>query len=170
MIRTFRPTDREALLAITALAFDGVSIDQNIEARYGLIQGVAWQQRKARHIEADIQANPNGIFVFESEGRVVGYITCRVELRAGIGAIPNLAVHPDHQGRGIGKQLIEAALAYLKSLGLKFARIETLEQNRRGAGFYPRMGFREIAWQIHYIRPLDDPSPPSPSPPSSPSP
>ncbi len=155
MIRPFRPTDRDALIEITARAFEGVSIDQNIEARYGVVHGVRWQERKARHIENDLAVNPAGIFVFEDAGRIAGFISCRFDRQTLIGSIPNLAVHPGHQGKGIGKQLIAAGLAYLRSLGMKFVRIETLEQNRRCVALYPRLGFREVARQIHYIMPLD---------------
>ena len=70
-------TDRDALIDITIRAFDRVSIDQNIEARFGLVDGSTWQQRKASHIEADIALHPTGIFVYELDGTVVGYATSR---------------------------------------------------------------------------------------------
>jgi len=154
MIRPYRSTDRDTLIQVTKLAFDGVSIDQNIEALYGVIHGVRWQERKGSHVEADIAANPSGIFVYEADGCVVGYVSCRINAATAIGAIPNLAVHPAHQGAGIGRQLLNAALAYLRSTGMKFARIETLEQNARCVALYPKLGFTEVARQIHYIRPL----------------
>jgi len=157
MIRPFRPDDRDALLEITARAFDGVSIDQNIESIYGPINGMGWQERKISHVEDDIAANPGGIVVFEANGQPVGFASCRVNHRTRIGSIPNLAVHPHHQGKGIGKALLQAALAYLEAQGMEFARIETLEQNRRCMRFYPRAGFREVARQVHYIRPLGQP-------------
>jgi ribosomal protein S18 acetylase RimI-like enzyme len=63
-------------------------------------------------------------------------------------------VHPNFQQQGLGRQLIDTALAYLKEEGMLYVRIETLEQNQIGTTFYPKMGFVEIARQIHYIRPL----------------
>ena len=156
MIRPYRASDYEAIAAVTTLAFDGVSIDQNIERRYGVIHGVPWQERKAAHIKADVAANPGGIFVYELDGEVVGCVTCRFQPRTRIGSIPNLAVHPDHQGKGIGKQLLRAALDYLRALGMEFVRIETLEQNERCCAFYPKLGFEEVARQIHYIMPLGE--------------
>jgi len=155
MIRPYRAGDDDTLIDITIRAFEDVSVDRNIEALYGVIHGVGWQERKARHIEADIAANPGGIFLFELEGRVVGFVTCRVNRRTRIGHIPNIAVHPDHQGKGIGKQLMDTAFDYLRSLGMSYVRIETLEQNHRCVAFYPKRGFREIARQIHYIMPLE---------------
>ena len=156
MIRRYRADDLDALVAITRVAFDGVSIDQNIERLYGVINDVGWEERKASHVETDVAANPAGILVFENDGEVAGYVSCRFHPRTRIGWIPNLAVHPDHQGKAIGRQLMEAAFDYLRGAGMQLVRIETLEQNERCCTWYPALGFREVARQIHYIRPLDE--------------
>jgi ribosomal protein S18 acetylase RimI-like enzyme len=155
MIRNFRPDDLEALRAITAICFDGVSIDQNIERRYGIIRGKGWQWRKAGHIDLDVAAHAGGIFVWEAEGAVIGFVSARPNRETGIGWIPNLSVLPGHQGRGIGKALIGAALDYLREQGMSFVRIETIEQNEAAVALYPRLGFVEVARQIHYVMPLD---------------
>ncbi len=154
VIRRYRESDRAALKEITALAFDGVSVDQNIERKYGIVAGKNWQFRKGQHIEWDIAAHPSGIFVAEVDGRPAGFIAARPNYETGIGGIPDMAVHPAHQGRGIGAALMKTALDYLASQGMQYARIETLEQNAVGQKFYPRLGFEEIARQIHYIMPL----------------
>lgn len=154
-IRVYRDTDLPVLKEITAICFDGVSIDQNIEKKYGLIAGKNWQWRKVRHIDADAAANPGGIFVAEQDGRVVGYITTRVDYASKIGGIPNLAVLPAYQGRGIGRRLMQTALDYFRAEGMVCARIETLDQNDIGAALYPKIGFVEIARQIHYVMPLN---------------
>ena len=156
MIRPYRADDFGTLLTITKLAFDGVSIDQNIERLCGVIGGVGWEERKGSHFEADVAAHPAGILVCELDGEVVGYISCRFHRRTRIGSIPNLAVHPDHQGKGVGRQLVAAAFDYLRGVGMQYVRIETLEQNERCCAWYPALGFREVARQIHYIRPLDE--------------
>ena len=66
------------------------------------------------------------------------------------------AVDAEHRGAGIGRKLIEFALDHFRSLGLKYARIETLDQNPAGQKLYPSFGFREIARQIHYGMPLGE--------------
>jgi ribosomal protein S18 acetylase RimI-like enzyme len=155
MIRSYRESDLETLRAITAICFDGVSIDQNIERRFGFIAGKGWQWRKASHVDADVAAHPEGIFVHESEGKVVGYVTARPNRETRIGWIPNLAVLPDHQGRGIGRELIGKAVEYLKGEGMRFVRIETIEQNERACALYPNLGFQEMARQVHYVMPVE---------------
>ncbi|HDN67774.1 MAG TPA: GNAT family N-acetyltransferase [Firmicutes bacterium] len=153
-IREFKQSDQERILEITVESFDGVSIDQNIERLWGRIEGKSWQWRKKQSIIDDLNANPAGVFVAEEEGKVVGYVTTRVEEETGIGRIPNMAVDARHRGKGIGKKLLQEAMEYLKAAGMKYARIETLEQNTIGREFYPRMGFKEVARQIHYAKPL----------------
>ena len=153
-IRTYLPSDLEALRSLTEEAFQGVSIDQNIEEQFGTIAGHDWRWRKARHIDADVAANPEGVFVAEENGKVLGYITTRVDREAGIGQIPNLAVAATARNRGLGRQLIEFALAYFRSLGLTHAKIETLEQNPIGRHLYPACGFREVAKQTHFVMEL----------------
>lgn len=155
MIRKYRDSDLETLRRITAVCFENVSIDKNIEDKFGVISGVDWRERKKAHINHDVDRNSDGIFVAEVDGEIVGYVTTDVNPKSKIGDIPNFAVEPQFQRRGIGRQLLETALAYLKQSGMLHARIATLEQNQIGAEFYPRMGFSEVARQIHFIQPLN---------------
>ena len=154
VIRKYQPSDLETLRQITAICFEGVSIDKNIEDKFGIINELDWKQRKMPHINDDVEANADGVFVAEIDGEVAGYITAYVNHRTKIGGIPNLSVHPNFQQRGLGTELIETALVYLKEEGMLYARIETLDQNQIGTAFYPKMGFVEIARQVHYIRSL----------------
>jgi ribosomal protein S18 acetylase RimI-like enzyme len=153
-LRTFRPGDLDRVKAITVEGFDGVSIDRNLENLHGVVAGRDWQWRKRRHIDADLAREPQGLFVAEAGGEVVGYITTWLDREAGIGFIPNLAVAATHRGAGIGRRLIEHALDYFRASGMAYARIETLEQNPIGQKLYPSCGFVEVARQIHYGMPL----------------
>lgn len=152
MIRSYRPDDLERLRQITALCFEAVSIDRNIESRFGLIGGRDWRFRKLRHIDADLADDcARGVFVFEDGGRVVGYVTTRIDHATRIGRIPNIAVDPAAQGKGIGRALMDHALTFFRAEGMEAAKIETLEQNAVGSRFYPDVGFEEVGRQIHYL-------------------
>lgn len=155
VIRKYQESDREAIREITAICFEGVSIEHSIEQLYGPIAGKDWRWRKKRHADADIAANADGIFVAEENGEVVGYISTRVDPETKVGGIPNFSVHPRHQKKGIGRKLMTAALDYMKGKGMLFARIETLAHNKTGLHFYPSVGFKEVARQVHFIMPLD---------------
>ena len=129
LIRPFLDADLPVLKEITVEAFDGVSIDQIIEGRFGLLNGGDWKSRKARHIDADVERDRKGVFVAEIEGEVVGYVTSWADADAGIGHIPNLAVRSGRRGHGIGRRLIEHTLDHFRGLGMTHARIETLDNN-----------------------------------------
>lgn len=156
MIRPYRSSDLPVLREITGICFGGASVDANIERKFGPLGECTWQERKARTVEADALANPDGIFVYETDRSLIGYITCRIDALSRVGRIPNMSVLPGHRKQGVGKALMERALDYFRGTGMELVRIETLEQNQIGATFYPRMGFQEVARQIHYALPLRD--------------
>jgi ribosomal protein S18 acetylase RimI-like enzyme len=149
-IRLFQSSDLEELKRITIEGFDGTAIDQSVESALGQLNGHNWQWRKSRHVDEDIAANPAGIFVAEDQGRIVGYISTRVDDEVGKGRIPNLAVDKTARGQGIGRLLIEHALEYFRREGMSFAMIETMDNNSVGQHLYPSCGFIETCRQIHF--------------------
>jgi ribosomal protein S18 acetylase RimI-like enzyme len=153
-IRPFQPSDLRLLKAITVEAFTGVSIDHGIEEQFGPIHGHDWKWRKARHIDKDVARDPAGVFVAEDNGRVVGYISTWQDREAGIGHIPNIAIAPEYRGQGLGRLLIEHALAHFRASGLTHAKIETLAQNAIGNHLYRDLGFVEVARQVHFVAKL----------------
>ncbi len=149
-IRLYQASDLDELKRMTIEGFEGIAIDQNVERAIGVVGPHDWRWRKARHVEEDVLANPDGVFVAEAEGKVLGYISTRIDREAGRGRIPNLAVDKDARERGIGRQLIEYALDYFRREGMAFAVIETMVNNPVGQHLYPSCGFVETGRQIHY--------------------
>jgi ribosomal protein S18 acetylase RimI-like enzyme len=153
-IRPFHPADLEELKRITLEGFDGIAIDQNIERHFGVLGGHDWRWRKARHVDEDCAANPAGVFVAVADGRILGYISTRLERETGKGRIPNLAVDAAARGRGVGRQLIAHALDYFRREHMEVAVIETMVNNPVGQHLYPGCGFVETGRQIHYAMKL----------------
>ncbi len=154
VIRPFRPADLPHLQEITLAAFPGVSLDQSIEEKFGEQNGHDWRWRKARHIELETIANPAGAFVAEEAGRIVAYITTTLDRANGSGRIANLAVFAELRGRGVGRQLIQHALAWFRGEGLSYALIESMSHNEAGRGLYTSVGFQEIGQLVHYAMKL----------------
>jgi ribosomal protein S18 acetylase RimI-like enzyme len=153
-IRPYQPADLPVLKQITVEAFTGVSIDHGIEQQFGAINGHDWRWRKARHLDDDAARDPAGVFVAEDTGRIVAYITTWQDREGGIGHIPNIAIRPDYRGQGLGRLLIEHALAHFRTSGLTHAKIETLVQNAVGNHLYTDLGFLEVARQVHFVASL----------------
>lgn len=149
-LRPCLPADLPEMKRITIEGFDGTAIDQQVERRFGELAGHDWRWRKERQIDEDCEVNPAGVFVAEEEGRILGYISTRLDPAAGKGRIPNLAVDQTAQGRGIGRKLIDHAVAWCRDQGMSYVMIETMANNVVGQHLYPSCGFVEVGRQIHY--------------------
>jgi ribosomal protein S18 acetylase RimI-like enzyme len=158
VIRLYREVDRQRVRDLTVSGFEGVSIDHNIDSRLGPIAGRDWRWRKSRDVDLDIDVLGAELAVAEDEetGAVVGYVTMQCDAETRIGRIHNLAVAAGLRGGGLGRRLIEHALAHFRAAGMTVAKIETLEQNPVGRHLYPSVGFIEVARQVHYAMPLTE--------------
>lgn len=77
----------------------------------------------------------------EIAGRLVGYLAGRVdEQRLHIDEVDVLRTH---QGQGIGRQLLETAVAYARASGLVALSLTTFRNVPWNAPFYATFGFRE---------------------------
>jgi ribosomal protein S18 acetylase RimI-like enzyme len=149
-IRHYRAEDLPTLRQITVDSFGSVALDQMMEDRLGIWNGRDWKARKADHIDDDCTINPEGCFVAERDGQILGYITTRIDEVNSLGRIPNLAVVEAARGLGLGRRLIHHALDYFRESGMRVAKIETMASNVIGQNLYPSCGFEEIGRQVHF--------------------
>ena len=88
------------------------------------------------------------VLVAEREGAVVGYVYAGLEgfdfmaLRGPAGAIYDLAVDAEQRRQGIGRMLLEAALAWLAGKGAPRAVLSTAEKNADAQRLFEALGFR----------------------------
>ena len=153
-VRRYRRRDRDAVLRITRTSFVGMCLDSAIEKHFGPVSNTTWQDRKWDGIEWDLRHRPGDVLIAEVDDEVVGYMCTRLYYDYSIGHVANMAVEREFQGRGVGKALMRAALDHFRNCGMRYARIETLEENYKGRNFYPAFGFKEVGRQIHYFRDL----------------
>ena len=66
-IRPFQEADRPVVRQLTIAAFEGVSIDHNIEVRLGLVASRDWRFRKSRDIDRDIDEPGAKVAVAEDD-------------------------------------------------------------------------------------------------------
>lgn len=76
-----------------------------------------------------------------NRGIPCGFILCS-RTSAFAGMIPQIAILPSHQGRGLGSALMYRALSRLKTLGMRTVSLTVTEKNRRALEWYQRIGFR----------------------------
>ena len=94
-------------------------------------------------------------FVFELEGRAVGYIG--MYTASGEGSITNVAVKDTFRGRGIGSALISALIKKGEELGLEYITLEVRRSNAIAQHTYKKLGFREMGVRRNfYSLPRED--------------
>ncbi len=81
--------------------------------------------------------------VVELDGTVVGVLVL-CEDDEGF-CVSNVAVHPEHRGRGLGRQLLEQAEAAARSAGHRSIHLFTHELMIENLTLYTRSGYAEYA-------------------------
>lgn len=93
--------------------------------------------------------------VAEEEGGIIGY--CGVVMVLDEGDITNVAVSVNHQGRGIGRQLVEAMIAKALERGVEHLHLEVRQSNERARTLYQKLGFQEVGLRKgYYEAPAED--------------
>lgn len=91
-------------------------------------------------------APPKGrLLLARRHGELAGCVALH-PLEPGACEMKRLYVRPQHRGRGLGKALLEAALAEARAIGYSRLRLDTVEPVMQDAvRMYRACGFREIA-------------------------
>ena len=88
---------------------------------------------------------PGDVLVAEEGGEVVGYVALgsptRLESNRHVMDVRGLGVAPDHQGRGLGRTLMEAAVAEARRRGARKLRLRVLGANSGARALYESCGF-----------------------------
>ena len=85
---------------------------------------------------------PEASFIsLDSQGSPCGFIIC-CRISGGAGMIPQIAVHPSYQGRGLGKVLINRTFAQLQTSDYHAVSLTVTKKNRRAFDWYQRLGFK----------------------------
>jgi GNAT superfamily N-acetyltransferase len=98
-----------------------------------------------RHFPLLLATGHAGCFVAELDGQIVGYALAfqLVTLYANgiVVELQELMVAPAARGRGIGRGLVDAVLAWARAAGA----VEVTVPTRRAREYYLRLGFEETA-------------------------
>lgn len=130
-VRPAQPRDSPALVALDRAAFDPL-----------------WQN--TAQIFRDVLANYPYFVVAELDGVVVGYQFS--SLIEGRGYLARVAVHPDHQGRGIGVRLMAEAIAFFKGEAARVITLNSQKDNQASQRLYRWFGFRLIGEEALVLR------------------
>ncbi len=83
---------------------------------------------------------PEGFFVAESEGKILGYIFGYIY--GNVGEIVSISVHPDYRRLGIGSKLMETLISLFKNKEGKKCLLHVRVSNVIAIEFYKKLGFK----------------------------
>lgn len=81
----------------------------------------------------------DGVLIYKEQNTILGFVTYKAW--DGYAAIGLIAVCPKHQGKGIGKKLIQSVENELVNIGVDELRIPTQLQNEMACLFYKGLGY-----------------------------
>ncbi|MDA1316036.1 MAG: GNAT family N-acetyltransferase [Acidobacteria bacterium] len=127
----------------------------DIPAGMRLKETANWNQT-AQDWENVLALEPQGCWVYEAEGKIVGSTTA-VTYGEDLAWIGMVLVLPEYRGRGIARALMEHALRYLDARGVKCVKLDATDMGRP---LYERLGFVEETSIERWAGTLNPTSPP----------
>lgn len=119
-----------------------------------------WQDRaRNSSVDAGADATARQFVATTTDGRWVGTVTVLVEragatdlqgaaIEASGGHLVGIYLHPDHRGRGLLGDLIQAVAEWLRALGMPRARLYVHADNTRAQRAYAKAGFRATGAEL----------------------
>jgi len=144
-VRPFQPEDLPWLRALASVSHRDSRFyyDKNLPQALCDALYATW-------IENSIRGYAQAVLVGKSHARPAGYITCHGT--ATTGQIGLFAVAQEAQGRGLGRQLVLAALRWFDQHEASEVTVVTQGRNVRGQRMYQKCGFstRSVELWYHY--------------------
>lgn len=151
MIRVRRAVPGDAH-ALVALAEDIGAEDGRWILGSGPWRSVADERRYLRTVQRHADA---AVFVAEEDGRIVARLSLSRDLHPASRHVADLGlmVASGHRRRGIGRALLEEAVAWARSAGVRKLELHVFPWNEPALALYEAFGFRrEGLRRRHYLR------------------
>lgn len=104
------------------------------------VHGFQMGEDQAREMSERIESEPNRTtYMIAADGQDVGKIS--VLITEGKGFIFGFCVHPDHQGKGYGRQALAHTIDLIREKGFEQMSLEVACENTGALGLYESCGF-----------------------------
>jgi ribosomal protein S18 acetylase RimI-like enzyme len=157
IIRRATSADLQAIGILGALL---VEVHHDFDSRRFLAPRNRTPADYASFLSRQLEDPDIAVLAADDNGDVLGYTYAGVEgydymaLRGPAGVVYDIIVDPEYRGRGIGRLLLDATLAFLESRGAPRVVLSTAAQNEPAQRLFARVGFRRT--MIEMTRELDD--------------
>lgn len=106
------------------------------------------------NISAILKSKHHTAYVAENNGQVVGWIGAAQAIMIeaiSFCEINGLVIDKDHQGKGIGKRLIERVKQWAKEQGNKKVSLRCNVKRTETHEFYKHLGFKDLKQQTNFV-------------------
>jgi len=106
-----------------------------------------WPHKKPQDLQEKkrlLRRKSTRIFLAKEGGKVLGLVTFRPKIFGLIAYVPELVVHEEARGRGIGKNLLKMTVAYAKKRSCLGVFLASAIKRRESHRFYKKNGFKNI--------------------------
>ena len=126
-IRPVEDRDRAVVEAINLAAFAGVheSFADSLGPELNALVYPDWETSQHQDLLESTTDETSSLWVAETDGAVVGFVAVDIDPSAKVGELTLIAVHPDHQGQGIGTAMNYFALRLMRNAGMTLATVAT---------------------------------------------
>ena len=158
-IRDLKPADVEQIVEIALAAWEPIFVSFRGIMGEELFAALHpdWREDKARQVRS--ACDPGGrarVCVAEKGEETVGFITFHVNDKSRVAEIGNNAVHPDHQGQGIGTEMYQYIFEKMREAGMRFVKVSTGGDPSHAPArrAYEKAGFSISVPSVDYYREL----------------
>lgn len=109
-----------------------------------------WGHYDEGRVSGYLQREQEGVRVGITQNRLVSVCVCRSY--GAIGWFHSLAVHPEMQHRGFGRQVVSDAQSYLSARGVQTMALMTWPDAVNNIGFYQHLGYRPVGLSLYAYR------------------
>jgi ribosomal protein S18 acetylase RimI-like enzyme len=171
VLRQARPDDLDAIDRLTIEGY--AAIQESYVAMIGtetydavrLEPELSWEERKCAQNRSLFENHPDQVWVLERDSDVIGYVTFWLFPEKSYGHLDNNAVRADSAGQGWATFMYRHVLEHFRSLGLRFAHVDTGLDDAHVAArrAYEAVGFDRRVPTVDYWQDLGSRNPGSES-------
>lgn len=126
---------------------------QNYERAFDpeMLSGEATVDAWFNHVFEENKQKDGQVYVAEANGKAVGFISLRTELKGEEILLPNIKsvfvtdfiVSTDFRGKGVGKLLMAKADEYAKEKNISYIKLDVFLANSNANEIYHKLGFKD---------------------------
>jgi ribosomal protein S18 acetylase RimI-like enzyme len=147
-IRLAKSSDYKRLEQLFIDSFEPISLYRKVEERFGPFNGQGWREQWRLRLRKVFDREI--ILVGEIEGEIVAAACgiCTPETR--LAFLNLLAVDQRFQRRGLGREMLQTMMEYMKEQGAEHMHLDCLADNDSANDLYRAEGFQEMGRSIYW--------------------